>query len=145
MQTITDQGAATALATAVLRCDREAWDAVIPDLPPIAAMLAGAADLLAAVLTNVITEAGLPGDDIDIRHVWDGDWPAWAVAQMHLDPDASATAMHWLHAWVAGGERWLPGHDACTCLAVAVVLAAWLWGDRPGWAAFLTGRVVADA
>lgn len=139
MPTITDTGAAHALATAVILADREAWDLIIPGLPPIAAMLAGAADLLADVLADTCRQGGLPGDEIDVAHVWAGDWPGWAVAQMGLDPDAAATALGWLGAWLAG-DRWLPGHDACACLAVATVMAAWLWGDRPGWAAFLLAR-----
>jgi hypothetical protein len=142
MPTLTDTGAAAALATAVGRCDWAALDAILPGLPPIAAMLAGAAGLLADVLTVAARDAGLPGDHIDLAAVWAGDWPAWHVAQLGLEPDQAGAALAWLGAWL-DGDRWLPAHDQVACLAVAVTMAAGIWGERGGWPAFLLGREAA--
>jgi hypothetical protein len=142
MRTLTDTRAAAALATAVGSCDWLALDVLLPGLPPIAAMLAGAADLLADVITETARQHGLPGDAIDVAMVWAGNWPAWHAAQLGLDADQAGHALDWLGAWLEQ-DRWLPAHDQVACLAVAVTMAAGIWGDRPGWAAWLLGREAA--
>ena len=135
---------------AFLADDREGFDLVVDNCPPLAVVRDAARVLLRdAALAGVRLAIHRPAGDIDVRRAWEDCHPSLAATLARLHGFAPGDLLDWLE-WAGSAlledDCWIPSHDQARHLALTLSLIAEMFcgHGQQEWQHFLLVRTAGE-